>query len=410
MIVVCALAVAGAARGRRSRLACGRWSWRSRWRRCWRRPAAWAVDTLGHATSSTFPAGGPASAGGFGGGPGGFGGRGGARGGFAGGWPWRAAFGGRAAGRSGASAGGASGGGSVGWQRRCAAAPAACPAGGGMFGGDSSTLRAASRYAASHGGGTVAVESQSSAAAAIVAGETTWPGSAASPACESSVSASWLAMEVRDGRLRWIVADTGGGFGGGVSPVRLGASGRRGRCGRCGWCGGRPRVAALVVRRRAACSAAPRVGFGLGHRRWIRDVSVSGSSGGAMPSGAGIGFADGRTGSAKAFAIAEKVGRKVTITRRRPDRDDVRPQGQGVGDPGGGRRSASSLRSPLTPTACAAHRARRRRERIRRTGRAANPRARPRPSEPGRAGAGDSGPGPSSDRELGDCRTSHTFG
>ncbi len=38
-------------------------------------PAAWAVDTLGHATSATFPAGGPtsASAGGFGG-PGGFGG------------------------------------------------------------------------------------------------------------------------------------------------------------------------------------------------------------------------------------------------------------------------------------------------------------------------------------------------
>ena len=40
-------------------------------------PAAWAVDTLGHATSATFPAGGPASAsaGGFGG-PGGFGARG----------------------------------------------------------------------------------------------------------------------------------------------------------------------------------------------------------------------------------------------------------------------------------------------------------------------------------------------
>src|SRR6185436_15024988 len=37
-------------------------------------PASWAVQTLGHATSGTFPAGGPASAG-FGGGPGG--GRGG---------------------------------------------------------------------------------------------------------------------------------------------------------------------------------------------------------------------------------------------------------------------------------------------------------------------------------------------
>ena len=38
-------------------------------------PAAWSVDTLGHATSATFPAGGPASAVGFGG-PGGFGGAG----------------------------------------------------------------------------------------------------------------------------------------------------------------------------------------------------------------------------------------------------------------------------------------------------------------------------------------------
>ena len=37
-------------------------------------PAAWAVQTLGHATSGTFPAGGPASAG-FGGGAGGRGSR-----------------------------------------------------------------------------------------------------------------------------------------------------------------------------------------------------------------------------------------------------------------------------------------------------------------------------------------------
>ena len=45
-------------------------------------PAAWSVQTLGHATSGTFPAGGPANAGGgFGGGPGGGGGRGGFRGG-----------------------------------------------------------------------------------------------------------------------------------------------------------------------------------------------------------------------------------------------------------------------------------------------------------------------------------------
>ena len=49
-----------------------------RWRRCSRRRRRWAAETLGHATSSTFPAGGPASASiggpGGGGGPGGFGG------------------------------------------------------------------------------------------------------------------------------------------------------------------------------------------------------------------------------------------------------------------------------------------------------------------------------------------------
>ena len=49
-------------------------------------PAVWAFDTLGHATSGTFPAGGPASveAGGPGGGPGGSGGPRGARGGLGG--------------------------------------------------------------------------------------------------------------------------------------------------------------------------------------------------------------------------------------------------------------------------------------------------------------------------------------
>ncbi len=161
-------------------------------------PAAWAVDTLGHATSSTFPAGGPASAGGFGGfaGPGGAGGRGG--------------FGGR--GGSGGFPGGLFGGrGSFGGAPPAAASGGA--AGAGAFGGSDSTLQAASRYAASHGGGTVAVESQSSAASAIVDGDTNVAGIGGFSGLESSVSPSWLAMEVRDGRLRWIVADTGGGFG-----------------------------------------------------------------------------------------------------------------------------------------------------------------------------------------------------
>ncbi|MFZ0089942.1 MAG: glycosyltransferase family 39 protein, partial [Solirubrobacteraceae bacterium] len=113
-------------------------------------PATWAAETLGHATSSTFPAGGPASAsaGGFGGpgGPG-FGGSGGrgirfhrgpgggpGRGGFPGGGPGSAPgiqglFGGP---RGSGGAGGTAGAGPRGGLR-----------GGGMFGGDTASLTAA---------------------------------------------------------------------------------------------------------------------------------------------------------------------------------------------------------------------------------------------------------------------------
>jgi 4-amino-4-deoxy-L-arabinose transferase-like glycosyltransferase len=88
-------------------------------------PATWAVQTLGHATSGTFPAGGPATIG--------FGGPGG-----------------------GPGAGGAAGAG--------AGAP------GGSFGGDSS-VAAALAYARAHGGGTVAVSSQNGAAQEVSAGQ-----------------------------------------------------------------------------------------------------------------------------------------------------------------------------------------------------------------------------------------------
>jgi 4-amino-4-deoxy-L-arabinose transferase-like glycosyltransferase len=203
-------------------------------------PAAWAVDTLGYATSSTFPAGGPQNAtslggGGFPGGHGGFG-RGfpaGGRGGFGGGGRparGRGAFrgGGRggfsAAGHGGFSAGGRSPG-------------AAAGGGGGMFAGDSSELEAAATWVRHHGGGTVGVESQSSAAEAILAGDANVAGLGGFSGVESTVSVRWLAMEVRDGKLRWLLAD---------------------------------------------------------------DSSS--------------GFSDGRTGSETAFASAEKVARKVTVT------------------------------------------------------------------------------------------------
>jgi hypothetical protein len=149
-----------------------------------------------------------------------------------------------------------------------------------MFGGDSATVKAASRYAASHGGGTVAVESQSSAAAAIVAGETNVGGIGGFSGRESSVSASWLAMEVRNGNLRWILADSGGA-GGGLGTGRAGGSGISSLFGGSG-----------------ARSAGSGSGFGAGSR---------------SRAGGGPGFSDGRTGSEKAFAIAEKVGRKVSF-------------------------------------------------------------------------------------------------
>ena len=155
-----------------------------------------------------------------------------------------------------------------------------------MFGGDSATVKAASTYAASHGGGTVAVESQSSAAAAIVDGQQNVAGIGGFSGRESTVSASWLAMEVRDGHLRWILADTGGAGGGFGAGVGGGFGGRFGGGTSTGSNGGSA-ITSL---------------FG-------------GGSGGARggPSGRGPGFADGRSGSERVFQIAEKVGRKVTL-------------------------------------------------------------------------------------------------
>jgi 4-amino-4-deoxy-L-arabinose transferase-like glycosyltransferase len=190
-------------------------------------PSVWAFDTLGHATSGTFPAGGPTSAetvgfGGPGGGRGiggGFGG--GARGGFGGaagsGAPAMRPGGGAVrtqlfgAGQTGAPptgaprlrgsgfAGGAGGG--VG------------PGAGGAFGGAGS-LTSALSYISAHGGGTLAVSSQSTAASAIIAGHTNVAGIGGFSGRESDPSVSWLAQEVREGKIRWVLAEQSGGFGG----------------------------------------------------------------------------------------------------------------------------------------------------------------------------------------------------
>jgi 4-amino-4-deoxy-L-arabinose transferase-like glycosyltransferase len=261
-------------------------------------PAVWAFDTLGHATSGTFPAGGPASAetGGFGGpggglggrgfggpgggsgGPGGLGGLGGAagRGGFdgsaggsgqRGGVPGQAGgppggveagsgqaggpeagsgvagagpqlfgsgqAGGTTDGAAGAPAAGASG--STG-----AAGPGAFPGVGGArgFGGGAggalgapmggSVSSAMLAYVKQHGGGTIAVASQSNAASSIIAGNTNVAGIGGFSGRESDVSVSWLAQEVRMGKIRWVLDEEGSGttrgLGGGLpGDTRTGA-------------------------------------------------------------------------------------------------------------------------------------------------------------------------------------------
>lgn len=239
-------------------------------------PAIWSAQTLGHATSGTFPAGGPASASMMGG-PGGGGGPGGAVGpGMGGGempsgggeMPSGALAGGEipegempggvAGARGmvpGAPALGESGGmmppgfgiagegmaggpptlgseaegsespglgaeaGSTGSQLGGAtgAMPGGgMPEGGGMFGGqDLSTIVA---YTEEQGGGMIAVASQSQAAGSIIESGAAVAGIGGFSGKETSVSAGWLEEAVASGRVRWILSGGGmvGGPGGGI--------------------------------------------------------------------------------------------------------------------------------------------------------------------------------------------------
>ncbi len=162
-------------------------------------PATWAAETLGHATNGTFPAGGPASA--MSDGPGGGFGRGGG-----GGFGPPGGFGGAPPGAPPGAVSGARPG--------QAGSPAQLGAGpGGGFGRNDASVTAAVAYAKSHGGGTVGVSSQSSAASAILSSDANVAGLGGFSGRESSVSASWLAGEIKSGRLRWVVVGTGQGFG-----------------------------------------------------------------------------------------------------------------------------------------------------------------------------------------------------
>ncbi len=163
-------------------------------------PVTWSFQTLGHATSGTFPAGGPESAsmaGGPGGRPGG---------------AMPGGFGGMAP-PAGAAPGGVAGpGGTTG------TAPGGF--GGGMFGGGSSVTEAVA-YAAANGGGTVAVAGQSGASEAIISSGADVAGIGGFSGNESEVSVSWLANEAAGGSIRWVVVNSSGG---GIADGRVGAT------------------------------------------------------------------------------------------------------------------------------------------------------------------------------------------
>jgi 4-amino-4-deoxy-L-arabinose transferase-like glycosyltransferase len=209
-------------------------------------PGVWAVETLGYATSGTFPSGGPQSAlGAGGGGPGaGFG----ARVGGASGGPGGVRLLGNGATGSGGGTGASGGAGEGPPQPPGGNGTAGPPAGvggagfpgaggpppgsstgGGLPGGGTSvrgaggpvgaplgndrTISAAIAYAKVHGGGAVAVASQSSAASAIVSKDAEVVGIGGFSGRESDVSVAWLAGEVSRGKIRWVLAEGAGSSG-----------------------------------------------------------------------------------------------------------------------------------------------------------------------------------------------------
>jgi 4-amino-4-deoxy-L-arabinose transferase-like glycosyltransferase/putative flippase GtrA len=175
-------------------------------------PASWAMDTLGHATSGTFPAGGPANVAmdgpGGGGMPGGgtrFSPPGGTTGGFT-------------------PPGGTTGGFSPPTGQGTTQSPGGGFGGGagGPFGSSGASLSSVVSYVNSHGGGTIAVDSQSGAAGSIIEGGAKVAGIGGFSGRESQVSIKWLALAVQSGRIRWVlVSGTGGG---GFQDGRIGAS------------------------------------------------------------------------------------------------------------------------------------------------------------------------------------------
>jgi 4-amino-4-deoxy-L-arabinose transferase-like glycosyltransferase len=178
-------------------------------------PAAWALDTLGHATSGTFPTGGPATTGSIAGGPGAGGSQSGGNAGsrIGGGTP------------SGGSTRGNPGGASRSSLPRAGSSGASGPAGatgGGSFGASSQSLTAAVGFVQEHAGGTLIVSSQSSAATAILASDAGVAGIGGFSGNETQISTAWFAREVAAGKIRYVLVDSTSSTG--ISDGRIGAS------------------------------------------------------------------------------------------------------------------------------------------------------------------------------------------
>ena len=153
-------------------------------------PASWAVQTLGHATSSTFPAGGPASAQSMGGGPGG-------------------AAAASAAARAAALPPG----------RRLAARR-------GRWRRDvrrrHPEVSSALTYIKANGGGTLVISSQSGAASSIIASDADVAALGGFSGSETTVTVDWLADMVEAGKIRWIIVSSN--WNTGMSDGRAGSS------------------------------------------------------------------------------------------------------------------------------------------------------------------------------------------
>jgi 4-amino-4-deoxy-L-arabinose transferase-like glycosyltransferase len=188
-------------------------------------PAIWSVETLGHPTSGTFPAGGPESASRMGGPGGGMGASGGPMGGSTGGGVRPSSNMGLQRTNAPSFSPGEGMGGTAGPPAMGGGMPGATggPQGmtggaagpGGMFGGED--MSAIVEYTEANGGGTIAVDSQSGAAASIIESGAEVAGIGGFSGKESSVSAAWLEERIEAGDIAWIYTSGLGGTTGGAS-------------------------------------------------------------------------------------------------------------------------------------------------------------------------------------------------